>query len=198
MDLRLLLTAFATGVCLVLFALIAAITFFDSEPTRTSGITVPVPALAMTPTPDQSVQIEASQAPVSGQQVQSQEATTTPEPAPTDTLAPVPTPTLEPLTQPAIVAGNPAPPGGLTAAYTAGQGVTLSWNPVTGAAYYNVYRSQLAGGGPGATYVALGSSGATAFLDSAAAPGQIYYYVVTASSGGTESSSSNEASVQVP
>jgi fibronectin type 3 domain-containing protein len=74
----------------------------------------------------------------------------------------------------------------------------LNWNPVAGAAYYNVYRSQLVGGGPGATYVALGSSGAPSFVDATAAPGQTFFYVVTASSGGTESASSNEAAVQIP
>jgi hypothetical protein len=74
----------------------------------------------------------------------------------------------------------------------------LSWQPISGAGYYNVYRSQVPGGGPGATYVALGSSGAPSYVDLTAQAGQPYYYVVTASSGGIESAPSNEASLQVP
>jgi hypothetical protein len=196
MDLRLFLTAFATGICLVLFALITATTVFDSGPSRTSRPTPLSPTLDLSPTPGQGAEIAASQAPASGQQVQSQEANATIDPAPTGTPIPDASPTQEPA-QPAV-AGAPVPPNGLTATYTPGQGVALNWNPVAGSAYYNVYRSQLAGGGLGATYVALGRNGIPSFVDATATPGQTFFYVVTSSSGGSESPSSNEAVVQTP
>jgi fibronectin type 3 domain-containing protein len=82
----------------------------------------------------------------------------------------------------------------LTASYV-DAGVTLIWNAVPGAAYYNIYRSEVQGGGPGATYVALGSSGTSSIRDLNVAPGQTYYYVVTTSADGIESSSSAEVSV---
>jgi hypothetical protein len=69
--------------------------------------------------------------------------------------------------------------------------VTLSWNPVAGAASYNVYRSTTSGSG----YAVIGSPAANAYTDSAVAGGSTYYYVVTAVDAAlNESMYSNEAS----
>jgi len=199
LALRIFLTAFATGVCLVLFVLVAAITFFKSSPGQTSRSIPIAPSVAIdvTPTLEPDAEAVLSASPPAGDAV-SQQETPTPPPEPTATPPPPqPTPTPEPPAQP-LVPGVPTPPAGLTVTYSPGQGVVLSWNPVASAAYYNIYRSQVPGGGAGATYAALGSSGAATFLDATVLPGQTYYYVVTASSGGTESPSSNEAVVQIP
>jgi glycosidase len=70
--------------------------------------------------------------------------------------------------------------------------VSLSWNSVSGAAAYDLYRSPLSGGG----WVKVGASLAgTSFTDTGLVNGQTYYYVATASdSMGNESDYSNEAS----
>ncbi len=73
--------------------------------------------------------------------------------------------------------------------------VDLSWNAVSGAAGYNLYRSPVSGGG----YVRLNDSPVqgTTFTDSGSdlQSGQKYYYVVKAlDAAGNESDASNEAS----
>ncbi|MCS7461000.1 bacterial Ig-like domain-containing protein [Paenibacillus doosanensis] len=70
----------------------------------------------------------------------------------------------------------PAVPANVKA--TAGDGqVTLSWNTVTGATYYNVYRSDLENG----TYVQVGSSVTDAtYVNNGLTNGTTYYYQVTA------------------
>jgi hypothetical protein len=196
--LRLFLTAFGTGVFLVLFLLITATTLFQSEPGSTLS-TVPMTSGPATATPTAAPDIAVSPSPQVTQEVQSQSPVASPEPIPTETAAPPPEPSPTPVseTQPVAPAGA-SPPSGLGVTYSAGQGVVLGWTPVAGAAYYNVYRSQVPGGGPGATYTAIGSSGAPSFVDGTALSGQSYYYVVTASANGIESDSSNEASILVP
>ncbi|MGB4863451.1 MAG: hypothetical protein WBO97_13425, partial [Tepidiformaceae bacterium] len=68
----------------------------------------------------------------------------------------------------------PKPPVGLTAA--AGESsVTLGWEPVEGAGYYNVYRSDVSGVG----HEGMGSSKGTSFVDADVLPGVTYYYIVT-------------------
>ena len=198
MALRLFLTAFGTGVFLVLFLLITATTLFQSEPDATLS-TAPTISGPATATPTEAADVATSPSPQVTQEVQSQSPEASPEPILTETVAPPqePSPTPVPETQPPAQSGT-APPSGLGVTYSAGQGVVLGWTPVGGAAYYNVYRSQVPGGGPSATYVAIGSSGAPSFIDATAFSGQSYYYVVTASANGIESDSSNEASIQVP
>jgi fibronectin type 3 domain-containing protein len=67
--------------------------------------------------------------------------------------------------------------------------VNLWWNPSTGAAGYNVYRSASANG----TYAKINSTldPNTAYTDSTVVSGQTYYYEATAvDSGGQESARS--------
>jgi hypothetical protein len=74
--------------------------------------------------------------------------------------------------------------------------VTLSWNAVSGAASYNVYRGATSGG-PYAQ-ITNGISPAT-YTDDNVTAGATYYYVVTdVSNYGQESSYSNEAQAVIP
>lgn len=84
----------------------------------------------------------------------------------------------------------PPPPMNLTAA--AGQSqVVLTWDAVTDAASYNVYRSLFSGGGY--TRIVTGAA-ATLYTDTAVINGRRYYYVVTAvDAADNESGYSNEA-----
>jgi glycosidase len=86
----------------------------------------------------------------------------------------------------------PAAPTGLAASEGSGS-VSLSWNAVSGAAGYAVYRSPLSGGG----YLKVSgpSLTGTSFTDTGVQNGHRYYYVVRALDGpGNESASSNEVS----
>ncbi|NOZ93875.1 MAG: PQQ-binding-like beta-propeller repeat protein [Acidobacteria bacterium] len=88
-------------------------------------------------------------------------------------------------------------PTGLTASVGGNNGISLSWNAVSGASGYGVYR----GGKAGGPYVRLATTpaGTTGYLD-ATAPGDIAsYYVVTAFFGGAcDSGYSNEVSATPP
>ncbi len=83
----------------------------------------------------------------------------------------------------------PAAPTNLVA--TAGNAVVgLSWTGAISATNYNVYRSELSGGG----YTLLGNTSALTYTDSTVTNGRHYYYVVKAlDSAGNESAASNEA-----
>jgi uncharacterized repeat protein (TIGR01451 family) len=84
----------------------------------------------------------------------------------------------------------PEAPANLVAAEMDGE-VQLSWDAVTGAAGYDVYRSYVSGGGY--TRIATGTV-PTAFADTTVTNGQWYYYVVTAlDASDNESARSNEA-----
>jgi hypothetical protein len=75
--------------------------------------------------------------------------------------------------------------------------VTLSWTAsVTSGVTYNVYRQQACSG----NFAQINSSAvtATAFTDSAVAPGETYCYQVTASLSGVESTVSSPASATIP
>jgi hypothetical protein len=84
-----------------------------------------------------------------------------------------------------------AVPTGLVATPGDGQ-VSLSWNPVSGATSYNVYR----GTAPGVTVtpppLANVAVPAVSFNDTAVVNGTTYYYIVTAFDGVTESGPSTE------
>jgi glycosidase len=84
----------------------------------------------------------------------------------------------------------PDAPANLAA--TEGDGeVGLTWDPVAGAAGYNVYRSYVTGGGY--DQIAAGETG-TVYTDTGVTNGTWYYYVVTAlDAPGNESGYSNEA-----
>src|SRR5215216_4025821 len=69
--------------------------------------------------------------------------------------------------------------------------VKLAWDPVAGAAAYNVYRSPVTGGG----FEVVNTGSGTTFVDSGLRNAQTYFYVVTAlDAPGNESANSNEVS----
>jgi len=87
--------------------------------------------------------------------------------------------------------GAPSAPTGLTA--TAGNAqVALSWNVVSGATSYNIYRGTTAGG-ESATAIATGVTTAS-FTNTGLTNGTAYYYKVAAVNGSGTSGQSNEAS----
>ncbi|OPX87969.1 hypothetical protein [Pelotomaculum sp. PtaB.Bin117] len=88
---------------------------------------------------------------------------------------------------------TPSPPAPTNLSATAGDAqVNLTWDSVSGATYYNVYRAMTSGG----PYTNLTPNGvtATAYTDNDVTNGITYYYVVTALIDGKESGNSNEAS----
>ena len=194
MDLRLFLVSFLTGACAVVFGAVLMAFILDSRSNsnQTGGADG---SSTSGPGQGQATQLAATATVVPTFTSQpSAELTAAPEPRqPQDLTTMTPVVTSEPG-----ASGATAAPAGLTAQYNAGQGIVLSWQAVPGAAFYNVYRSLLPGGGPAATYVALGSSGAPAFQDTTVQSGQSYFYVVTSSANGLESSTSNETVVVIP
>ncbi|MFA9466783.1 MAG: Ig-like domain-containing protein [Velocimicrobium sp.] len=70
--------------------------------------------------------------------------------------------------------------------------VSLSWNAVDGASYYNIKRSTT----PGGPYTQIASGTAISFTDTGLEEGT-YFYVVSAIVEGKESSNSNEASATI-
>ena len=75
--------------------------------------------------------------------------------------------------------GMPAAAKGLTAA-AGPDGIALSWNAVTGATQYNVYRSAAVGG----SYKYIGTAGTESYTDGSVASGSTYFYkVVTVMKG---------------
>jgi hypothetical protein len=194
MGLRLFLVSFLTGICSVLFALVLVSVFFGSsqETVGASGQTDNLGPIA-TPasSPPAATQVSEPTPPLP-----SATANPTDTPEPSQEPEATPTATAVPANPPAP--GQPVPPSGLVATFIGGEGVVLTWDPVAGAGYYNIYRSQLPGGGDRATYQAIGSSGTTTVRDGAVQGGVSYYYVVTASAAGVESDSSNEAAIIIP
>lgn len=86
--------------------------------------------------------------------------------------------------------GNvPDTPSGLTVTSTSP--ITLSWNSVSGAASYSVYRGSASGDISAKTVLASSISG-TSYIDSAAVAGSTYYYQVKAFNADGSSSGSNE------
>jgi hypothetical protein len=78
--------------------------------------------------------------------------------------------------------------------------VTLTWNSVSGATGYSVYRLRLPreGGYPLGARANGGAVTGTTFTDTGLASGTPYYYVVTATVGGQESAPSAEATATTP
>jgi hypothetical protein len=91
-----------------------------------------------------------------------------------------------------LLAGGFTEPAAPTLSALAAPGrVQLSWTSVSGAASYEVRRSQT----PGGPYVPLATlSGGTAYMDATPTPGQTYYYVVAAI-GVSQGPPSNEQAV---
>ncbi len=82
---------------------------------------------------------------------------------------------------------SPSPPTGLSAVAGPGQ-VILSWNAVTGATSYNIYRSTSSG----VTGSAIAMVTATSYKDSTVTNGTTYYYEVTAANSYGESAVTNQ------
>jgi hypothetical protein len=74
------------------------------------------------------------------------------------------------------------------------QSINLNWSSVTGAVYYDVKRSIVAGGPY--TSIATNLEG-TSYIDSDVVSGTTYYYVVTAINQSVGSQNSNEASAEL-
>jgi hypothetical protein len=91
-------------------------------------------------------------------------------------------------------------PSGLTAV-PGNNHVSLSWNPLLGAASYNIKRSAVSGG-PYAVISSAGTVTGTNYIDSMATNGATYYYVVSAatsiSTAAETANSSTEAGVTLP
>jgi fibronectin type 3 domain-containing protein len=84
---------------------------------------------------------------------------------------------------------GPEAPTGLTV--TGNAPITLSWNSVSGATSYNVYRGTISGGLSTKTRLASNDN-ATTYTDMSATVGITYYYQVTAEDSNGVSDASNE------
>ena len=89
---------------------------------------------------------------------------------------------------------EPAPaPTGLQVTEEGDRTVSLAWNSVAGADYYNIYRSPLSSGG----WKKINTSASPDYIDEELQNSRVYYYVVTAVDGsGNESAYSSEVSAQ--
>jgi hypothetical protein len=86
--------------------------------------------------------------------------------------------------------GTISAPTGLTVTGSNSSSVSLSWNPVSEATFYNVYRST--DGGSLYTHRSITSS--SSYIDTGLSSGTPYHYTVTASAAGYESAQSNTVS----
>jgi fibronectin type 3 domain-containing protein len=83
----------------------------------------------------------------------------------------------------------PSMPVGVNAAAVSSSSIVITWPAVTGAASYNVYRSDVDTG----TYAAIGSVATDTFSDTGLAAGATYYYKIS----GVNSSGESEQSAPV-
>jgi fibronectin type 3 domain-containing protein len=81
-----------------------------------------------------------------------------------------------------------AAPTGVIAATTSSTAITVSWNPVTGATGYRIYRSSSASG----TYTQVGTSTGASYINTGLTSGAIYYYKVSAYNSSEESAQSDQ------
>jgi hypothetical protein len=197
MGLRLFLISFLAGVCAVLLGIVLFSLFLDSNGVSPQTGAAPGQTDSAALPQSRAAQLKPSPTVVATHPAQSLAAAPTVVPEPTEAPVPTTLPTPVATSEPAQL-GSPAAPSGLSADYVAGEGIVLTWQAVAGSAYYNIYRSLQPGGGPGATYVALGSSGTPVFRDTTVLSGENYFFVVTASANGLESTPSSEAAVQIP
>jgi hypothetical protein len=86
--------------------------------------------------------------------------------------------------------GPPAAPTGLSVAGTTSSSISLSWNSVSGASNYYVYRSTSASG----EYENVGTVSYTSYTDIDLDAGEYYYKVSAVNSSGEEGSSSDNIS----
>jgi fibronectin type 3 domain-containing protein len=97
-----------------------------------------------------------------------------------------------PSTPITVAVTPPAAPTNVSASAVDNQ-VTVSWNAVTGAKSYNVYRSDSQTG----TYTKVGASTTTPYDDTVTATGTYYYKASAVSAGGFESAHSTPITVAV-
>jgi RHS repeat-associated protein len=97
--------------------------------------------------------------------------------------------------QPGTTAGT-APFGLAARVNPASDSISLYWNAVAGAVYYNVYRATASGGESAGTVfsVSANGSGQQTYTDTTPVFGTRYYYKVSAVTATAESAKSNEAS----
>ena len=78
----------------------------------------------------------------------------------------------------------PAPEGVAATNDSGAEAVTVSWQPVEGAAYYRIYRGTKSGED---FAVEIDTTTETSYADASGAAGKTYYYSVTAVGASTES-----------
>ena len=74
-------------------------------------------------------------------------------------------------------------PGNVAAKGVSASGISVTWNPVAGAALYNAYRSESDTG----AFLAVGLVANDTFVDTGLSAGKVYYYEVSATGGSQES-----------
>ncbi|MDR0759483.1 MAG: VWA domain-containing protein [Treponema sp.] len=82
--------------------------------------------------------------------------------------------------------GVPSAPTGVEAKEESSSSIALSWNSVSGASYYKIYRSTSSSG----SYSSLAESYSTTYTDTGVSPNTTYYYRVSAVNNAGESSQS--------
>ncbi len=91
----------------------------------------------------------------------------------------------------------PGAPGGVTATAASANQVTVSWNAVSGAASYNVFRSETSSFTPSAATYGESTTG-TSVTDNVMYTGTTYYYKVTAVNSTGQGSASGSIGVTTP
>ena len=162
----------------------------ESAPTQTrtpSGTPTPVPTPTQTPTPSHTPTPESAPT-----QMRTPSGTPTPVPTPTQT----PTPTAMPTES------TPAAPANVRYAFE-GSAIRITWDPVGGADYYNVYHHYFfndacsldRNGNPRFCEELAANVGETSYVHASPDSFNNYYWVVACNSGGcSEINSDNPAS----
>jgi hypothetical protein len=86
--------------------------------------------------------------------------------------------------------GAPSIPQGVYAYAVSSDTISVTWNPVSGASGYRIYRS----GSPSGIYSLRGDNGSEAYYDTGLSPNTTYYYTVSAYNSYGESTQSNYVS----
>ena len=162
----------------------------ESAPTQTptpSDTPTPVPTPTQTPTPTATVAPESAP---------------TQTPTPSDTPTPVPTPTQTPTPSDTPIETAPAAPANVRYAFE-GSAIRITWDPVGGADYYNVYHDDFfndacsldRNGNPRFCEELAASVSETSYVHASPDSFNNYYWVVACNSGGcSEIDSDNPAS----
>ena len=87
----------------------------------------------------------------------------------------------------------PAMPLNVQAEVLSSDSVRITWNEVSGATSYRVYRATSAEG----AYSSVGTSASASYTDTSVSAGQAYYYKITALSGGNRESARSTAAIAI-